>query len=200
MVLFAQLCGLVSLPSCLSKPRLIFQYIVTLLINSENSYAQVTVNNPSRVRSYMLTPSRQPMANALGRKAHQSFAKYAVNNQTVRKYIVSGLQKFLKMEVKALCCDSYLLSKTKESLLTFSWCELYKIIQAKAPTILAFLEACVSETSSLDKTTIVGVCAAILAKARRPSASLVQQIISVILYSGHTNKKVMAQLLLYHQI
>ena len=47
---------------------------------------QVTVN-PSRTRSYVLTPSRQSVANALGCNAHWSFAKHAVRN-----YIVTGLQ------------------------------------------------------------------------------------------------------------
>lgn len=133
------------------------------------------------------------MANALGRKAHRSFAKHAMSNPAVRKYIIVGLQKFLKMEMKALCCDSYLLTKDKESLSNFSWSDFCEIIKARAPTIHAFLEACVSQSSSLDTTTIVGVCAAIMAKARRPSASLVQQIISIALYAGHSNKKVMAQ-------
>ena len=130
------------------------------------------------------------MANTLGRKAYRSFAKHAVSNQAVRKHIIVGLQKFLKMEMKALCSDSYLLTKDKKSLSTFSWSDFYEIIRARAPTVLTFLEACVSQSSSLDTTTIVGVCAAVMAKARRSSASLVQQIISIILYSGHSGKKV----------
>ena len=64
-------------------------------------------------------------------------------------------------------------------------------MKVKAPTILAFLEACVSRSSALDSNVVVGVCAAILAKAQRPAASLFQHIISIILNSGHCGKKVL---------
>ena len=101
--------------------------------------------------------------------------------------VVIGLRKFLKYEMKSLCSGPYLLNKARESLSTFSWETVYDILKAKAPTILAFLEACLS---SLDGKVAVGVCASILAKARCPSVSLLQHIISIILYSGHSGKKV----------
>ena len=133
---------------------------------------QITVHNPSRTRSYKLTPSREPIANALGRKSHKSFARHALKNESVRRYVVVGLRKFLTNEIKALCSDSYLLNKDKESLSNFSWDGFYDVIKVKAPTILAFLEACVSRSSALNSNVVVGVCAAILAKARHPAASL----------------------------
>ena len=151
---------------------------------------QITVHNPSRTRSYKLTPSREPIANALGLKSHKSFARHALKNENVRRYVIIGLHKFLTNEMKALCSDSYLLNKDKESLSSFSWDGFYDVIKVKAPTILAFLEACVSRSSALNSNVVVGVCAAILAKARRPAASLFQHIISIILYSGHSGKKV----------
>ena len=101
-----------------------------------------------------------------------------------------GLRKFLTSEIKALCSDPYLLNKSKEALSNFSWDDFYELLKVKAPTILAFLEACVSRSSALNSHVVVGVCAAILAKARRPAASLFQHIISIILYSGHCGKKV----------
>ena len=104
-----------------------------------------------------------------------------------RRYVV-GLRKFLKCEMKSLCSDPYLLNKSKESLSNFSWDSFYEVLKIKTPTILAFLEACVSPSSSLNTKVVVGVCAAILAKARRPAASLFQHIISIILYSGHSSK------------
>ena len=151
---------------------------------------QITVHNPSRTHSYKLTPSREPIANALGRKSQKSFAKHALKNENIRRYVVVGLRKFLKCEMKNLCSDPYLLNKSKEPLSNFSWDSFYEVLKIKTPTILAFLEACVSQSSSLNTKVVVGVCAAILAKARRPAASLFQHIISIILYSGHSSKKV----------
>ena len=36
----------------------------------------------------------------------------------------------------------------------------------------------------------IGLCVAIMLKYRRPTMSLVQKLIAVILYSGHSSKKV----------
>ena len=139
---------------------------------------------------YKLTPSREPIANALGRKSHKSFANHALKNDNVRRYVVVGLRKFLKSEIKCLSSHPYLLNKSKESLSSFSWDSFYEVLKVQAPTILAFLDACVFQSSSLNTKVVVGVCAAILAKARRPAASLFQHIISIILYSGHSGQKV----------
>ena len=73
--------------------------------------------------------------------------------------------------------------------LSFSWDNFYNIVKAKAPTVCAFLDACLVSSSRLDSKVVVGVCVAILDKARRASASLLQCIISIVLYSGYRGKR-----------
>ena len=64
-------------------------------------------------------------------------------------------------------------------------------MKTRPPTLLSILESC-TETRKvrMNKEAIVGLIIAILCKHRRPSASLLQQIVSVILYSGHASKRV----------
>ena len=148
------------------------------------------MNNPSRQRSYVLTPSRQAMGKTLGRRAHQSFAKHALKNEAVRRFIISGLKKYVKVEMKQLCSDSFLLDKGKEKLCNFTWNALDAVIKGKAPILHSLLKSCISSHSALNDQIIIGVCASILAKACRPAASLIQHIVSTILYAGHSGKQV----------
>ena len=59
------------------------------------------------------------------------------------------------------------------------------------------LRACIytskkTAKSSSDSNRVIGVCAAVIFKHRRPCMSLVQKLISVILYSDHSSKMVCA--------
>lgn len=130
------------------------------------------------------------MGKTLGRRSHQSFAKHALNNETIRRFIISGLKKYVKDEMKQLCSDSFLLDKGKDKLCNFTWNVLDAVIKSKAPILHSVLKSSISAHSNLDDQVIVGICASILAKACRPSACLIQHIISTILYAGHSSKQV----------
>jgi hypothetical protein len=130
------------------------------------------------------------MGKALGRRSHQSFAKHALSNETVRCFIISGLKKYVRDEMKQLCSDSFLLYKGKDKLCNFTWNALDAVIKSKAPILYSVLKSSISAHSNLDDQVIVGIRASILAKACRPSACLIQHIISTILYAGHSSKQV----------
>ncbi len=62
---------------------------------------------------------------------------------------------------------------------------------AHSPTLLSILKSCTKvPRSNLGQQGLIGFITAILTKNRRSSASLVQRLISVILYGGHASKKV----------
>ena len=50
--------------------------------------------------------------------------------------------------------------------------------------------AYLSLSMGLDSQVIVGTCICMFAKARRSSASLFQQVVSLVLYQGHAGKQV----------
>ena len=64
-------------------------------------------------------------------------------------------------------------------------------MKTSAPTMLSILESCTgTKIVKKNKEAIVGFITAIQCKHRRPSASLLQRIVFIILYSGHASKKV----------
>ena len=142
------------------------------------------------MKHFVLTPSRRALGKALGCATHQSFAKHAVSNVIIRSYIIKHLGRIIKMELKSLCSSSILLNKDKEVLSTFNWERLTHDFKMKSPLLYALLESCLPKFISLDSEAIVGSCICILAKSRRYSASLLQRIVSLVLYQGHAGKQV----------
>jgi hypothetical protein len=100
----------------------------------------------------------------------------------------------LRHEIACLCSDdmaSILQSKERGTLTEFTWERLLTEVEEVAPTLLKLLQSC-TKTRKLRKNhnAIIGVLVAIMCKHRRPKSSLFQQIVSLILYSGHAAKRV----------
>ncbi len=93
-------------------------------------------------------------------------------------------------EIATLCSDlvpSVLRDKSPELLKSFQWKCLLDELESHAP----ILKSCIGvRRPASQQQAVIGVITAILCKNRRNSASLVQRIISVILYSGHASKMV----------
>ena len=151
---------------------------------------QVQVAYPSRSKSFVLTPSRRSLGKALGRGSRQSLAKHAVHDARIRAHLVNCLKKSVKSEIKALCSKSLLLQKGKDSICSFRWEQFQADLHDKAPVLSGLLHGCIPSTSRCNPAAIVGMCVSILAKARQPTACLVQQLVSLVLYAGHASKQV----------
>ncbi len=150
----------------------------------------MTVNYLSGPRKFTLTPSRKALGKTLGRANRRSFAKHAVHDRRIRGFILANMSKVRKNEIRQLCSESVLLRSTKEDLCSFSWSHVCEELNRRAPCILSLLKSCIPESSPFDKQAIACTCLAILVKARRQSACLVQKVVSLILYAGHTSKQV----------
>lgn len=114
-----------------------------------------------------------------------------------RANVIAEVGKILVSEVQALCSDSFqsvLRSKDVNDLKTFTWDRVLSEAQDCAPTLLQLLESCTRPASGglpkPNRKAIIGLCICILCRYRRPSMSLFQKIISLILYSGHSAKQV----------
>ena len=80
------------------------------------------------------------------------------------------------------------------SMKEFQWKTLIKELCTYAPVLLNILQAAIKTRVPRSNTNaVVCTCAAILLKHRNPKMSLLQKIISLILYSGHTSKQVYKQ-------
>ena len=156
-------------------------------------YLQVVIGY--KVPKYFpLTPSRKRMGRFVARGSYVAIAKQCLEDERMRKYIIKKLVNVLQVEMKRLCSnhsDSVLMSKSTDDLCSFSHDKIYTELMQHCPTLLEILEGCTNRKSpQANRKQVICVCAAILAKYRRPSMSLLQRCISLILYAGHCSKQV----------
>lgn len=87
--------------------------------------------------------------------------------------------------------DSILRQTSCESLSNFQWTDLIGELQKYAPTLMTVLKACTkTRRHRRNRNGVIGMCAAMLLKFRYNRMSLVQKLISTILYTGHSGKQV----------
>ena len=105
--------------------------------------------------------------------------------------------RVLRSEVAAITSDDFssiTRNKSKESVKNFAHIvnTIISELKSKAPTLLSILQSCLKTRKRQQENSdaIVTVIASILCKHRRPSACIIQRIISLLLYSGHSSKQV----------
>lgn len=141
-----------------------------------------------------MTPTRKYICKNIARGSHAALARRCLENDEIKKYIIKGVGCILQREVAVLCSNSLksvLRNKTNGVLKSFNWKCLVDELKIHSPTLLAILKTCtkVPRTNNQSEA-VIGVITAILCKNRRDSASLMQRLVSVILYGGHASKKV----------
>ena len=141
-----------------------------------------------------MTPTRRRICKPLIRRSHCALARQCLKDPVNRKFITKGVGLSLKQEVASLCStkkSSFLQDKSVEALETFSWEAIIEEMKSRAPTLLSVLNSC-TETRHARKNrkAVIGIITAILCKHRHPTFSLLQRLLSVVLYSGHASKHV----------
>ena len=109
-----------------------------------------------------------------------------------RKHIINLIMSIIKKEAKKICSrkhNSYMRLSIKE-LESFTWSSVENELQQQAPTLLSLLKAVSSSKPSRVDLRVVGMAAFVLLKGRNKDLSLLQGIVSAILYSGHCSKMV----------
>ena len=113
----------------------------------------------------------------------------------VRKYIkIQKVAKLVRVEMSSLCServDSMLRNHCKDSLINFDWDDFKAELLSNAPVLVSLLEACThTKTPRTNTTSVIGMRAALMLKHRFTQMSLVQKIVSLVLYAGHSDKQV----------
>ena len=128
-----------------------------------------------------------------------ALARRCLENDDIRKCIISGVSRMLRKEIATLCSNlvpSVLRDKSNDGLKSFQWKCLLDELQTHAPMLLEILKSCTKVRRPISQQqAVIRVITAILCKNRRNSASLIQRLISVILYSGHASKMVSISLM-----
>ena len=142
-------------------------------------------------KHYVLTPTRKKICKTITRGSHVALARRCLENDDIRKCIISGVSRMLRKEIATLCSNlvpSVLRDKSNDGLKSFQWKCLLDELQTHAPMLLEILKSCTKVRRPISA--VIGVINAILCNNRRNSASLIQRLIYVILYSGHASKMV----------
>ena len=131
---------------------------------------------------------RKGMGKAVARRSSLKLAKECIENTTVRNYIIKEMGKMVRNELKTLCSmESVLRSMNLEDLKCFQWEALYEELESHTPNFLSFLVSFTeTRTPRCNQKALICICA-ILFKYR---FNLVHKLIGLILYAGHSLKKV----------
>ena len=121
-----------------------------------------------------------------------------MKDSKMQMYTIQLLGLTVRKEIATMCSDhvnSLLRDQSASALTGFMWGKLYDELTIHAPKLLALLECCThTRKPRRNRMAVIGMCAALLLKFRFRRMSLVQKILSLILYAGHSGKQVMFDL------
>ena len=156
---------------------------------------------------FTLTPARRRLCKPLIRTNYASFARQCVHkNHATRRVILHSLGQLLKNEVKKLCSDKFPSDtrlKRKEYIQNFDLVKrsMLKEMRENAPTLFSILMSALKTRTKWKNTDeIILVLLSIICKHRRNSSCLLQSIVSMVLYTGHSSKQVRMHLFVIHKL
>ena len=141
-----------------------------------------------------MTPSRESDVKSTARGNWKAVVKRNMKIPMRRDYIVGCVGRIIVYELRVLCSDKYssiLTNHGAEQITNFHWDHVIDEAKEAMPVLLKLLSMSMKTRTERDNANaIIGLIISILAKQRRPTSSLFQKIVSLILYSGHCSKKV----------
>ena len=121
-------------------------------------------------------------------------ARECFKEPTTRAHLLKHIGMVIRNELKTMCSDrtdSLLRAENAAQLKTFTWEKLLAELSKSAPIFLSLLHAAThTRRTKENQNAVIGICAAVILKYRFQKMNLVQKLISVILYAGHSGKRV----------
>ncbi len=156
-----------------------------------------------------LPASLKRLGRSVGRRNRKSIARQAVMDDRICNKLLHYLGRKLAKEMKCMCSmktNSVLRAKDPTSLQKFNFKALIEEMRSVAPKTLSLLRSCIAnrkrsratnvktkgrtKSRVFDCDNVVGVCCALLLRGRSQRMNLLQRLVSCVLYSGHSSKKV----------
>lgn len=145
-----------------------------------------------------MTPSRKHIGRSLARRQGLSFATASWQNPLFRNRILGVVRRTITEEARGLCstlnvCSLRSMNIDLESVAKFDWESLYAELSTRAPVLFSMLEAVLRRNAVKDQPrskAVLCTAASILLHHRNEKLSLIQIIVSVVLYAGHSSKRV----------
>lgn len=119
----------------------------------------------------------------------KSLAQESLKNPEVREWIIRGMEKVIQYELKKLCSDdanSVQQSKEKEKICNFPWKEVIAEIIKYCPTLYKLLlSGTTTKAVRQNRQHLICTIVCMLCKFRKPNMSLLQRLVSTLLYASH---------------
>ena len=145
-------------------------------------------------RTFVMTPSRKRLGRAMARGSRKAVAVECLKEPTTRKHLLKRIGMLVRNELMSMCSErtsSILSSQSVTDLWEFTWEKLLHELNMNAPVLLTILQECTNTRRPRpNQNAVIGMCTVILLKHRFQKMSLVQKILSLILYAGHSGKQV----------
>ena len=113
---------------------------------------------------------------------------------TLRNATLAQVNRLVKREVHLICSrkhgDSVLRLSDMNAVKKFSWGTILRELRLESPTLYSFLRAVLFKHKHRVHHRSVGMCASLLLKSRNKHLGLVQGVISLLMYAGHSSKQV----------
>ena len=117
-----------------------------------------------------------------------------MKDHAVQKHVLKLVGKMVHAEVKKFCsdsADSILKRDSPQCIKTFTWDSFNTEISKFAPVLKSILQATGKMRMSKGNfNATVCVCVALLLQNRNPRMNLIQKIVALLLYGGHSSKQV----------
>ena len=170
-------------------------------------FVQVTTEYADHPKSYLLTPSRKKVRKLVTRGSKITIVDQFFKDLQLRKHMAAKIGRIVQDEISVMCSNKFSSVLQNHSIHSFSCEGVLAEMEACAPTLLSILRMCTSAPKRPrkgkrqkhrktinkpipDASAAISVCAAILCRHRRPSMSLLQRVVSLVLYEGHSSKQV----------
>ena len=143
---------------------------------------------PSGVKHFDLTPNRKKTIISYTKRHYKAAAKRIVNSKATLQHVVTSLSQQIRKEMNEICSADHnsVLRDSYEAVKRFSWESIWLEYQAKVPTLLALLTGLLPKAEKKFITFVVSL----LLKRRCKHMSLVQRVISLVLYGNAAKKQV----------
>ena len=134
------------------------------------------------------------MGKAVARRSKSAIVAEVFEDPISREFMLRKFGVLLRRELTLMCSEktkSILNSQCMLDLQEFSWKKFLSKMASNAPLLLSILQSCTyTRKRRLNQNAAIGMCSAILLKLRYSKMSMVQRIVSFILYAGNSGKQV----------
>ena len=155
-----------------------------------------------------MSNSLKSLVEGAGRRSRSSIACQAMQDVRIRNKVVVRIGKLMSKEMTcftSLKVGSVHRNCSADTLKEFAWKDLLQELESEAPISLSLFKQCAhvkrrrhkkhdksgrSACRLLDEDTAICMCFAVLLRSRSQRMSLVQRLMSMLLYGSHAPKQV----------